>query len=267
MVETKEVGEGEREGSLTPSVVTYSVILSLMNENLKCFLGLMNVPERTLSPTRELDNKLLAYLLCQGRIEICSDIFNRICHDKPELFLYAGIIDIALPDDAHDITEYVGKIKKELSVCQTDLEYKQIIELLVELSVHECLDFINSSFDKYLTPIILGSRTEIIIKDALVEYNVGQLISLLWSSIKSAIATVQSAKCSRKQAADLVIPRFERLLVRAKSESWALTRYRRLWNLQQSRLSRVLFEDVLKVDDDGYGFSISWYRQNFCEKS
>lgn len=257
----------ENDNDLVNSILIYSVIKSLMDENLILFLGLLITPPGMFSPTRLLDKKLLNYLFLENKFSKYEPIYNLVCHSESELFQYAGSVNISLPDEIESYNDYAILLSHKISLHDIKKSHKSLLELLVDVSVHECLRFLELSSDKYKIDIYTGKKTELLIKDALMYYNTGQVISLLWSSIKIILARVRASNYKRNFCCSAVIENFEHLLCRAKSEGWTVTRYKRPFNIPQCRISRVLFEDVLNVDDDGYGFSLGWYEQQICEKS
>lgn len=257
----------EDDNDLVDSILIYSVIKSLMDENLILFLGLLITPTDLLSPTRSLDKKLLNHLLLENKFYKYKPIYDLVCHDESELFEYAGAANITLPDEIDSYSEYANFLSQKISLYNIKNKGDSFIDLLVDVSVHECLRYLEMSSNKYNIDIHIGKKTELIIKDSFLYYNTGQVISLLWSSIKIILARVRVGNYKIRASRNAVIEIFERLLFRAKNEGWTVTRYKRPFDIPQCRVSRVIFEDVLNVDDDGYGFSVGWYEQQICEKS
>ncbi|MET3999007.1 hypothetical protein, partial [Marinobacterium sp. MBR-109] len=249
------------------SILIYSVIKSLMDENLILFLGLLITPNGLFSPTRSLDKKLLNYLFLENKILKYKPIYDLVCHDESELFQYAGSVNISLPYEVESYSEYAILLSHKISSFNLKNNSGSLLNILVDISVHECLRYLELSSDKYNIDIYTGKKTELIIKEAFLYYNTGQVISLLWSSIKIILARIRVGNYKGRVYRNAVIECFEHLLFSAKSEGWTVARYKRSFNIPQCRISRVLFEDVLNVDDDGYGFSLGWYEQQICEKS
>ncbi|SEG03103.1 hypothetical protein [Marinobacterium lutimaris] len=257
----------EDDKDLVNSILIYSVIKSLMDENLILFLGLLITPSGLFSPTRSLDRKLLNYLFLENKIYKYKPIYDLVCNDESEIFQYAGSVNISLPDEVDSYTEYANFLSHKISSYNFKENSGSLMDLLVDIAVHDCLQFLEFSSDKYKLEIYTGRKTELIIREAFLYYNTGQVISLLWSSIKIILARIRVGDYKRNLSRNAVIEIFEHLLFRAKNEGWTVTRYKRPFNIPQCRISQVLFEDVLNVDDDGYGFSLGWYEQQICEKS
>ncbi|UQI38954.1 hypothetical protein [Vreelandella venusta] len=255
------------DNELVNSILIYSVIKSLMDENFILFLGLLITPSGLFSPTRSLDRRLLNHLLLENKLYKYKPIYDLVCHDESELFEYAGAANILLPDEIDSYSEYASFLIQEISSYNIKNKSFSLIDLLLDISVHECLRYLEMSSDKYNINIYTGKKTELIIKESLLYYNTGQVISLLWSSIKIILARVRVGNYKRRASRNAVIESFECLLFRAKNEGWTVTRYKRPFDIPQCRVSRVIFEDVLNIDDDGYGFSLGWYEQQICEKS
>lgn len=257
----------EGDNDLINSILVYSVIKSLMDENLILFLGLLSTPCGLFSPTRSLDKKLLNYLFLENKFYKHKPIYDLVCRDESEIFQYAGSVNISLPGDIDSYTEYANILFHEIYSYNIKNNNDSLKDLLVDVSVHECMRYLELSSDKYEIDIHTGKKTELIIKESFLYYNTGQVISLLWSSIKIILARIRVRSYKRRASHNAVIESFERLLFRAKNEGWTVTRYKRPFDIPQCRISRVIFEDVLNVDDDGYGFSLGWYEQQICEKS
>ncbi len=257
----------EGDIDLINSILIYSVIKSLMDENLILFLGLLITPCGLFSPTRSLDKNLLNYLFLENKFYKYKPIYDLVCRDESELFKYAGSINISLPDDIASYSEYANFLFHKIYSYNIKNNNDSLKDLLIDVSVHECLRYLEMSSNKYNIDIHTGKKTELIIKDSFLYYNTGQVISLLWSSIKIILARIRVGNYKGRPSRNAVIESFERLLFRAKNEGWTVTRYSRPFDIPQCRVSRVIFEDVLNVDDDGYGFSLGWYEQQICEKS
>lgn len=257
----------EDDTDLVNSILIYSVIKSLMDESLILFLGLLITQCGLFSPTRSLDRRLLNHLLLENKFHKYKPIYDLLCHDESELFEYAGAANISLPGEVDSYREYANLLSQKISSYNLKDNAGSLKDLLVVVSVHECLQYLEFSSNKYEIDIYTGMKTELIIKEAFLYYNTGQVISLLWSSIKIILARARVGNYKGKPAHNAVIESFERLLFRAKNEGWTVTRYNRPFDIPQCRVSRVIFEDVLNVDDDGYGFSVGWYEQQVCEES
>lgn len=248
---------------LISSVIMSAVIHSLTDESFKNFLGLANIPKYRFTPSSSLDEELLSAALRLNSRKVSEELIDIACRDRSGLFHFFGVIETLLPSDMSTAADYADHLNKEIAELRFFGANDRFVDFVTTISAHECLGFLESTYKMHHLPFDLDDRAEDVLKRALAHNNVAEVIGLLWSSVKSCLAKLRSGRMSEFCAAEAVLPNFERLLIRARKESWLLTPYRRSVYIPQSRLSRIVFGDVIQISDDGYSFSVDWFKQQF----
>ena len=243
-----------------------ALLQSLSDENCRNYIGLSAAAYFSFTPSQLLD-----LILLKDALEKRFVVFTKQAEavksksELAKLFL-PGVINFNVCEGSRNNYDSLVALKADISLNKELVRTEVFADFLTTVSAHECIGFLEASARKYNLPIPIGLKVQHLFRTALKEHNVGQLISLLWSSVKRALAKIQMGNFSRARAATTVIPHFEKLLLRAKDEQWTLTKYHRLFDIPQSRLSRIIFNDMLQISDDGYSFSEVWFRQNFMIK-
>lgn len=250
---------------LVESIKQAALLQSLSDNDCKLFVGLSSIGHHSLAPSRIMDLELLTEALENGFITLTKPSEKDKNQNALTKLYMPGAASFTTPGSSCSSYDYLVALKMDIFHNKTVIKTELFTDFLLTVSAHECIGFLEASAKKYNFPIQVGLKAQHLFKTSLNEYNVGQLISLLWSSVKRALAMTQTGNFNRARAAGTIIPHFERLLVRAKEEQWSLIQYHRLYDIPQSRLSRIIFNDMLQISDDGYSFSEVWFRQKFLK--
>ncbi|WP_027670425.1 hypothetical protein [Rheinheimera baltica] len=243
-----------------------ALLQSLSDKNCNNYIGLSAAPYYSFTPSQLLDLILLKEAL-ENRFVVFTKQAETIKPKSDLAKLFSpGVINFNVPEGSRNNYDYLVALNAEIARYKGLAGTELFADFLSAVSAHECIGFLEASARKYNLPIQIGLKVQHLFRTALKENNVGQLVSLLWCAVKRALAKIQMGNFSRTRAAATVIPHFETLLIRAKDEQWTITRYHRLSDIPQSRLSRIIFNDILQIIDDGYSFSEVWFRQNFLKK-
>ncbi len=243
------------------SIIKLAAIEALTDENYNYFNGLADIGPYRFSPSTNLDQHFLWVLLAPSA-ELSESEWLSICNLRGAQHIFSWLFEVILPDGITSYFEYAQMLKATLADQRSPCPDEALAEFMLKVSAHECLGFLQYQFKRHRLPFKFGDKTEILLMTALHSYDVSQIISLLWSALKSQLAKLHAGKISEEQAAESVIPNLERLLTRAKAENWQLTQFNRPDYLPQSRLSRIIFELVLLKPSDGYCFSGNWLSKN-----
>jgi len=242
-----------------------ALLQSLSDENCNNYIGLSAAAYFSFTPSQLLDLLLLKDALENRFVAFTKQAEAVKTKSQLAKLFLPGVISFNVPEGSRNNYDYLVALNADIALNKELARTEMFAEFLAAVSAHECIGFLEASARKYNLPIQIGLKVQHLFRTALKEHNVGQLISLVWSSVKRALAKIQMGNFSRARAAATVIPHFEKLLLRAKDEQWTLTKYHRLFDIPQSRLSRIIFNDMLQISDDGYSFSEVWFRQNFLK--
>uniref|UniRef100_A0A486XH94 Uncharacterized protein n=1 Tax=Rheinheimera sp. BAL341 TaxID=1708203 RepID=A0A486XH94_9GAMM len=234
-----------------------ALLHTLTDEDLKYYQGFQHLTPFTLSPSHKYDKEIVIeayqekFLVINAKIYASDELGLSFLNKKRGA-------EFQLPAEFKNIEAYIAHLSDNLHILKKHITKREFSVFANELSVNECIGFLEASQKKYNLYFDIGNKSALLFKLALQDYSVAEVISLLWSAFKTALAKIQGRQLTRENAALSVIPNFERLLLTAKEEGWKLTHYWRLKSIPQSKLSKIVFQDVLGLKSDGYNFSNSW---------
>jgi hypothetical protein len=93
-----------------------------------------------------------------------------------------------------------------------------------------------------------------VFEDGLTTYSAAQLCNGSYRAVKDAAARYmeKSPLLSREQAANTVVGRIQNFIEYGRTQQWDVKPFHRNFNCPRSEISRVLFDVVLKIGDEGF---------------
>lgn len=156
----------------------------------------------------------------------------------------------------------LGNLLKRLEVLLSDSEYIEAVsddlyELIVEISLMECLAYLEYNLSEHNLPFKPGEKTKNVFLQAIKTLSVAQIYTFIWRACKDAAAYYMRGGISKQQAANAVVGNIQRQHERAIANSWTIGEFKRNYNLPQSVLSQVVFNFILRTDDGGFNQKVS----------
>jgi len=239
------------------SIIKLAAIEAFTDDNYNNFSCLADIGPYKFSPSSNLDQHLL-WILLVPCAELTETEWSTVSNLRNTNDVFSWLFEVILPSGIKSYFEYSQLLRQIIVDSKPQCYDDTLAQFLIKVSAHECLGYLQYQFRRHRLPFELGQKTEQLLMTTLQSYNVCEIIGLLWSSLKSQLARLRSGSISPEEAASSVIPNLERLLIRAKTENWQLTQFARPLYLPQSKLSQIIFEQVLQVQSDGFCFSVSW---------
>jgi hypothetical protein len=249
---------------LISSITMLAALYALTDDSFKLFLGLTNIPKYRFTPSRILDCRILQRVVDESSIASEHPLSPKDYNDY-EIAAHSKLIHTMLPSDVKTVLELIDHLEQYLACPHNLSDDLNMLHFLRELSVHECIGYLQHIFSVHELPFLFSSELEDTLAKALQNFNVGEVIGLLWSSIKAQLASLHAGRITEERAAKNVIPNFERILVRAITEKWQLTAFNRPAQIPQSFLSQITYQIVLRSPNNGYGFSIQWFIDTYVQ--
>lgn len=122
-------------------------------------------------------------------------------------------------------------------------------EMWKNIALDECLDYLMYQMNKVGFNFSIGDKTIAVINELLDSFSVSQIYSIIYRAVSNATRYYQEGGISKKQAANSVISRCQGFGERALVDGWELAKYKRIKELPQSSLSKVLFNKLYKIGD------------------
>jgi hypothetical protein len=129
---------------------------------------------------------------------------------------------------------------------------QEALNLWVAVALEECIEYLLFELKAHHLDFSPGTKTRQNIEYALQFFSTGQVLNLIWRSVRNAAAYYQRGGVYKKQAANSAITTLRRQTERALAEEWNLKSYGRSFNYPQSILSEVLYNAILKVGAGGF---------------
>jgi hypothetical protein len=161
--------------------------------------------------------------------------------------------EFVLPEGTGHPRELVVQIERLLSSMEfREARREEILELSKELSLLECLSYLDYVLSEHRPGFVPGEKTRVILSQVLETCSVAQAYNLIWRAAKDAAAFYMRAAVHRRHAANTVVGSIQRQLERAQANNWDITAFRRNFLHPQSILSQVVFNLCLRTDDGGF---------------
>lgn len=167
-----------------------AMIMSLTNDKFENLMGCSSTNRHKFTPSLLLDTLIIEECLINGfakRTNRNLNAFKNAINTKE--------LNFDIPKKPIEAYKFITDINKKIS--KLDYHNENFIKFTTQVSAHECIGFLENTSKKYNIPINCGLKTEIIFIQALEVYNVGQLISLLWSAVKIGLAKIEGCSISR----------------------------------------------------------------------
>lgn len=180
-----------------------------------------------------------------GAIEVTGDGKLKFFLDrvKWEIVLEKGV------SESYFIQQLEEKI---LSMEFVESSYDDVVALCKEISLKECLSYLNHVLAEHKLLFEPGDKTNLVLGKALENFSVSQVYNFIWRSGKDAAAFYLRSAISKRHAANTVVSNIDKQVERALANNWDITAFRRNYNMPQSMVSRVLFNNLLHTDDGGF---------------
>lgn len=130
-------------------------------------------------------------------------------------------------------------------------------ELVTELCLQECLAYLEHILDEHGLPFKPGEKTRLVLEKGLQHFSVSQMYAVIWSTGSKAASYYMRGNVPKQQAANSVVSRMDAYIDRALAENWDVKPYRRLFDLPQSVLSRLVFNSLLGTSDGGFNMRLN----------
>jgi hypothetical protein len=211
----------------------------------------------SLSPGFEFDIEILKKLYRAGLLAISplSDLDAFEFNDEGGYTFYLTRVawNFVLFEDAKQPRNIIERIEALLANEDfRDERHNEIMELAKEISLLECLSYLEYVVAEHQLSFTAGEKTKIVLNQVLEKFSVAQAYNLIWRAAKDAAAFYMRSGTNRKHAANTIVGNIQRQLDRTLANNWDITPFRRNYDRPQSILSQVVFNTCLRTDDGGF---------------
>ena len=211
----------------------------------------------TLAPTRKYKMSIISYLR-KKLIIVFSPIttLDSIVIEDDEIKSYYPMDTIFRLNINEENNNEIIQELLHLSDDE-DIEDETRVELWNEIGLFECLEFLYARMEEYNLPIdAIGDKTISAIKESLKDFSISENFNFIWRASQNAAAFLQKDRISKKHAVNTIAGSILRSSEKAKAEGWDIKGYGRDYNYQQTIISEVFFNNILKIGDNGFKYKI-----------
>ena len=147
--------------------------------------------------------------------------------------------------------------EKILSLDYLETEFDSIIQLMNHIALEECLAYLYATLEEHGFSFNAGEKTIAALNKALEYYSVAQVYNFIWQAVKDASAFYLRKRTSKVHAVNTIVSSIEKKIERAQANNWDIKAFQRNFKIQQSLISRTLFNTMLATDDGGFHKKLS----------
>lgn len=123
-----------------------------------------------------------------------------------------------------------------------------------EIALAECLEYLDYQMKKVKFDFTPGKKTVIAFNDLLDNFSVSQIYGIIYRSISNATRYYQESTVNKKKAANSVVGGCQRYAEQALVNNWDINKFKRNYDLPQTKISEFFFYRVIKIGDLGFDF-------------
>jgi hypothetical protein len=249
--------------SFRQAVYLLALIRFAANEDLSFISPYETNKTQYLSPDYEFDLSILKYLYHSGitAINPLSDLDAFEFKEEGRFSFYLDRVtwSFVLPEGIPHPRYLIEALESKMSSDDyMNQKHDEVSELVKEISLLECINYLEFVVAKHQLSFTPGEKTKLILGQVLEKFSVAQAYSFIWRSAKDAAAFYMRAQVNRKHAANTVVSNIQRQYEQAIANNWDVSAFRRNYDRPQSVISQVVFNTCLKTDDGG--FSLPMYK-------
>ncbi|GAF55072.1 hypothetical protein JCM18901_690 [Psychrobacter sp. JCM 18901] len=247
------------ELSLIDKLLLMAIVESLGSDNLKTTLSLADNLQRPLSPLYTMDERVLKHLF-EANVLLLKPLDSLDYVDVTE----SGEIDVDLDYsqatfdfayDAKDITDLRVKIKDQITINDL-IDNVAFRDWCENIQLAECLSYlIERSRINGLAPP-LGDKMMSLLQANLTTYSVAELCRMIWMAVESASSYSNKPSITNKHASNSIYTILQSNIDRVTNGTWKRKPFNREVNLPESAIAKVFFDDIFKIFDCGFKYTL-----------
>lgn len=252
------------EEGFMPMDMSFDLMAKLMallkhsaSEDMTTIRPIIDNEHDELSPHREYTNEIVVELLRNKVITFDpgSNMDNITLQDDGSITYYPLNVMWLVPlgPDYTTLGEFYLTLEEQLPELFS-LEGGQ--ELVKELCMQECLAYLELILTDHTLPFKPGEKTRLVLEKGLQHFSVSQMYAVIWSTGNSAASYYMRGNVPKHQAANSIVSRIDGYIDRALAENWNVKSYGRRFDLPQSALSRLIFNNLLGTTDGGFNMPL-----------
>lgn len=262
---TNQVIDSQKDSSISKEDIEYESVIT-KTYLLTLLLYLYDDKKHILKPINALDGIKFSPDIDFG-FEIIGDLLGHIIRfqDTPNIHecVYLKEGNSSFSYQPYNCTYSLNlcddidiNFAKLITICETNEYYEDIkneaLELWLKIAKEELKEYLFYLFEKYnfdtdyIGDAIL-EKLDLILED----FSVSEGYSILYSSV-SGSASYKQTGISHKHAVNSINSYIASNIAKRKSGEWQTKGYKRNYDLPQTAISMVFFNNILKIGDKGF---------------
>ena len=254
--------------SLIDKLLLMAIFESIRADNLKTTLSLTDNLQRPLSPLSTMDERILEHLFKTNVL-----LLNPLDSLNYANIAESGEIDINLDysqatfDFAYDVKEITNltikvKEKNPINDLIDNVTFKDWCE---NIQLAECISYLieRVRFNNLSPP--LGEKMMSLLQSNLTTYSVAELCRIIWMAVESAFSYSNEPNITNKHASNSIYTILQSNIDKVANGIWQRKPFNREINLPESAISKVFFDDVFKIYDCGFKYTLNSLYDEYWE--
>ena len=121
-----------------------------------------------------------------------------------------------------------------------------------EIALYESIENLNYFMKEVGFSYHSEDKIKLVFNNLLDHFSTGEIAYIINKEVKNGTQLYQSGKYLKKHVEHIIVSQCEKYGERVLANNWNVTNYARNFNIEQSQMSTLLFNYILKIDDLGY---------------
>ncbi len=231
-----------------------ALLQTCLSENMQLILPL-NISPNSLAPTRMYCEKILQHLYSKkivvpSIIDQHLDAFIILENELAIIDLFSVTWELNLSHDNKDFGLFISHLKNIQNI--DILNEKDIFDIWLEVATYECIEYLIKLLEKFRLPYNIGEKTYQVITNTLTKFSTSQVFHFLWKAVNNAVSFQRIRNSSFIHAVNTIPGFIETYSERVLANNWLIEGYKRNYDVEQSMLSKILYNSLLKIGDEGF---------------
>lgn len=234
-----------------------ALLMYMYDEKSHTFKAINNVKNIKFTPTQEYGGNILNSLMDSSYITLktSQETLDHIAvREKGDIEYSPFRVEYKINLIDSDTLSFADIVKNTEYIKTYSIEESKMeaLELWKKIAFSELLEYLYFTFEYYNFDMgYIGDAIIEKLKLIREEFSVSQGYAILYSSVKSAASFRQSG-ASERHAVNSINSNISNNISKRKSGEWTSSGFKRNYELKQTALSTVFFNNIIKIGDRGF---------------
>ncbi len=207
-------------------------------------------PSHIFAPTEEYRNKIIAELL-EHKVLIPYKPVKNTDYNLLESYSHGMLYDMCVADSEKNKLEIISSLMYPGQVA-ANKEY-EAYELLYEIQIYEAIEYMMITLNQFsLYPFEIEQKYILLFTQILNDYSESQLFNFIYTAIRNFAASSYKSSSKYRESSSYIYKSISSRYEKAMQHNWDITNFRRSWYSQQSEISKLASNYILKLGDLGF---------------